>query len=129
MTRADNTVRLQQAAVARHDAATARAWAALEHLDQTSQPITVTSVAEAASVSRSWLYTQPGLLTTITRLRDRTTRSTGQSTLVPAAQRASAESLRQRLDAARAEIVDLRAKNAALHDRLAHSLGDQRSRR
>ena len=129
MTRADNTLHLQQAAAARHDAATARAWAALEHLDRTSQPITVTSVAEAASVSRSWLYTQPGLLTTMTRLRDRTTGSTGQSTLIPAAQRASAESLRQRLDAARTEIVDLRAKNSALHDRLARSLGDQRASR
>jgi hypothetical protein len=128
VTHADNTVGLQQAAAARHDAATARAWAALEHLDRTSQPITVTAIAQAGSVSRSWLYTQPGLLTTITKLRDRIG-STGQATLVPAAQRASAESLRQRLDAARAEIVDLRAKNAALHDRLARTLGDQRARR
>jgi hypothetical protein len=128
VTCADNTDRLQQAATARHDAATTRARAALEQLDRTGQPITVTGTAEAASVSRSWLYTQPELLATITGLRDRTT-SARDRALVPAAQRASCESLRQRLDTVRAEIAELRAENAALRDRLARSLGDQRARR
>ena len=48
---------------------------------------------------------------------------------MPAAQRASTESLRQRLDSARDEITRLRADNAALRRQLARSLGEQRLQR
>lgn len=129
MTRADNTDHLHQAAAARHRAAHERARTAIEDLDRAGHPVTVTSVAAAASVSRSWLYTQPGLLTTVTALRNRTSTEGRSSVLVPAAQRATNDSLRQRLDAARSEIVALRHQNAALNERLARSLGDRRSQR
>jgi hypothetical protein len=43
------------------------------------------------------------------------------------AQRATADSLRQRLDAARAEITRLRAENRTLRDQLARHLGLQRT--
>ena len=48
---------------------------------------------------------------------------------IPAAQRATTDSLRQRLDAARDEITRLRADNATLREQLARSLGDQRLHR
>ena len=47
----------------------------------------------------------------------------------PLAQRASLESLRQRLDSAREEIAVLRVDNAALRELLARSLGEKRLRR
>jgi hypothetical protein len=48
---------------------------------------------------------------------------------MPAAQRATNNSLRQRLDGARDEITRLRADNANLRDQLARTLGEQRTRR
>lgn len=125
MTRADNTRHLRQAAAARHDAATERATTALADLDRAGQPVSFTSVAEAANVSRSWLYTQPALRDTITALRTNPPRP---STKIPAAQRATSQSLRQRLDAARHDATRLRAENQTLRDQLALALGEQRTR-
>lgn len=82
-------------------------------------------VAHAAGVSRSWLYEQPDLLADIGRLRDRT----DDAVPIPTAQRASDESRRQLLDAARAEIERLRTENAALRDQVARTLGEHRIRR
>ena len=89
--------------------------------------VTFTAVADAAGVSRSWLYNQPDLRDTITGLRHNG--NTAPATVTPAAQRATTDSLRQRLDAARDEIARLRAENATLRDQLARSLGEQRTRR
>ena len=69
MTRADNTHHLRRAAADRHNAATDRATTALADLDRSGRPVTFTTVAETANVSRSWLYTQPALRDTITSLR------------------------------------------------------------
>jgi hypothetical protein len=44
-----------------------------------------------------------------------------------AAQRATADSLRQRLDAARAEITRLQAENRSLRQQIARQLGLQRT--
>lgn len=125
MTRADNTHHLRQAAADRHDAATQRATTALAALNRTGGPVTFTSLAEAADVSRSWLYTQPALRDTITSLRTNTPRSSAKA---PAAQRATTESLRQRLDATRNDVTRLRAENQTLRDQLALALGEQRTR-
>lgn len=125
MTRADNTGHLLRAAADRRDAATRRTIAVIAEHDRTGTPITVAGVASAAGVSRSWLYEQPVLLAQITRLRDTPTTAAP----VPAAQRASDESLRQRLNAARAEIERLRADNTLLRDQIARVLGEQRIRR
>lgn len=125
MTRADNTHHLRQAAAARHDAATERATTALADLNRTGRPVTFTAVAETANVSRSWLYTQPSLRDSITSLRTEPPRP---STSVPAAQRATAQSLRQRLDATRQDVALLRAENQTLRDQLALALGQQRTR-
>lgn len=126
MSRADNTGHLLKAAADRRDAATRRAAAVIADFDRTGQSVTVAGVASAAGVSRSWLYEQPDLLDAVTRLRDRVT--TGAAS-IPGVQRASDESLRQRLDAARTEIERLRAENAALRNQVARVLGEQRIRR
>lgn len=124
MTRADNTYHLRKTAIARHNAAIERATTALADLDRAGDAVTFTSVAETANVSRSWLHTQPALRDTITSLRTNPPRP---STRVPAAQRASSESLRQRLDAARHDVTRLRAENQTLRNQLALALGEQRT--
>ncbi|MDH3680952.1 MAG: DUF6262 family protein [Acidimicrobiia bacterium] len=124
MTRADNTHHLRQAAAARHTKATDRVTTALVDLDRSGQPMTFTAVADAANVSRSWLYTQPALRDTITSLRSDPARP---APAVPATQRATTESLRQRLDTTRQDVTRLRAENQALRHQLALALGEQRT--
>ena len=119
-----NPQHLVQAAHAKHASALQRAQEALRHLDRTGQPITFSSVAQAACVHRSWLYRQPELRAQIERLRaDQQPRSHRQ---VPAAQRASTQSLRERLEALRQEAARLRQDNQALRDYTSRVLGAQR---
>ena len=127
MSRADNSHHLQRAAAARHDSAVIRARSAIDELDRAGTAVTFAAVADAAGVSRSWLYTEADLRDAITGLRR--TRTSTTSPAAPAAQRATTASLRERLDAARGEIERLRAENASLHAQLARSLGDQRTHR
>jgi Family of unknown function (DUF6262) len=124
MTRADNTPFLAQAAEARHQATLSKASEAVERLDQSGQPVTFSAVAAAAGVSRAWLYRNPAIRDLITRLRSE---PRGMAS-APAAQRATAESLRARLRAAHEEITRLRAENAALREQAARHLGQQRAR-
>ena len=126
MTRADNSDHLRRAAAARHDATLDRARAALDELDRTGRPITIASVARTAHVSRSWLYDQPDLRDTIARLRVDIARATRALT-IPTRQRATSDSLHQRLDASRNELSRLRTENNALRDQLARALGQQRA--
>ena len=126
MTRADNSHHLQRAAIERHDSAVARARNIIGALDRAGTAVTFTAVASAAGVSRSWLYTQSDLRDTITHLRHKPTSITPAR---PAAQRATTDSLRARLDAARDEIRHLRTENTDLHAQLARSLGNQRLHR
>ena len=126
MTRADNSRHLLQAAADRHHDALSRARAAIETLDRNGEPITFAGVALQAGVSRGWLYRQADLRDTILTLRTdrRATRP-----VLPATQRATADSLRQRVDGLRAEIAGLREENAQLRERVARNLGEQRARR
>jgi hypothetical protein len=55
--------------------------------------------------------------------------ATARTASTRAAQRATAESLRARLDAAHEEITRLRAENAALRQQAARRIGQQRTRR
>jgi hypothetical protein len=123
MTRADNTRFLTQAAASRHQATLTKASNTIERLDRSGQPVTFSAVAAAAGVSRTWLYRNPSIRDPITRLRT----EPSQPASTPAAQRATAESLRARLDAARQEITRLRAENATLREQAARYLGQQRA--
>lgn len=125
MTRADNTAHLLRAAAERHHDTLNRARAAIAELDRHGEPITFTAVARKANVSRGWLYRQPDLRDIILSLR---ADKQASAPLLPGAQRATADSLRQRLDGLRAEIARLRDENAQLRERVARVLGEQRSR-
>lgn len=126
MTRPDNSHHLVAAAAERHNSARRRATVAIEHLDGCGEAVTFSGVAVAAGVSRGWLYRQDDLRAAIIRLRPTAGRPV---TSGAANQRASIDSLRQRLDAARTEVAQLRAENAGLRDQVARSFGDQRARR
>ncbi len=125
MTRVDNSQHLVRAALARHQAAVARTGAAIQALERDAQPLTFAAVARAAGVSRSWLYSQPALRDTITRLRS----DRPSSFAVPSPERATTASLRRRLDDARDEVARLRTENALLRDQLSRRLGEERARR
>jgi hypothetical protein len=90
--------------------------------------VTFAGVAQAAGVSRSWLYTQPDISSQIRRLRN-STDGAGSAGTVPAGQRATDASLRARLTAALDRNRQLADDNARLRRQLARALGDQRSTR
>jgi hypothetical protein len=125
--RADDFTPLAIAAARRHELTRARATQALRELDRAGTPVTFASVAAAAGISRSWLYTQPDIRDQIQRLRD-TTAKTPAST-IPARQRATDASLRSRLAAALERNHILAGENTRLRRQLARALGDQRSAR
>jgi hypothetical protein len=114
---------LNQAAAARHRRTVERAEQALRDLDRDGLAISFQSVARRAGVSRQWLYTQPTLRAEIERLRDR---PPIEANGIPARQRATEASLRQRLEALRAENQRLREENAHLKTELAIAYGQQR---
>jgi hypothetical protein len=90
--------------------------------------VTFAGVAQAAGISRSWLYTQPDISGQISRLRTRTD-GAGPAGAIPAGQRATDASLRARLTAALDRNKQLADENARLRRQLARALGDQRSAR
>ncbi len=119
---------LSEAASRRHELTRARAIQALHELDRAGVPVTIAGVPRAAGVSRSWLYTQPGISSQIRRLRHQAD-GAGSPGAVPAAQRATDASLRARLTAALDRNKELADDNARLRRQLARALGGQRSAR
>lgn len=117
---------LTQAAAARRARTLARAEQALGELEAEGAAMSFQAVAHRAGVSRQWLYTQPRLRARIEQLRDR---APATALGVPAGQRASEASLRQRLESTRAENQWLRKENAALKAELAIAYGRQRHAR
>ena len=116
---------LSEAAAGRHELTRSRAVQALRELDRAGVPVTFAGVAQAAGVSRSWLYTQPDISGQIRRLRQEANAAGG----IPSAQRATDASLRARLSAALDRNKQLAGENARLRRQLARSLGDQRTAR
>jgi hypothetical protein len=123
--RADNSSHLAVSARRRHELTRAKAVRALRELDIADAPVTFESVARAAEVSRSWLYTQPDLRAEIERLRALDRRPLPTS--APARQRGSDASLAQRLEIALARNRDLTEDNQRLRRQLAHALGQLRA--
>ncbi len=119
MTRAENSAFLAQANARRHQAALAAARHAIDQLRREGKSVNYAAVAHAAGVSRTWLYRQDQIRDLTSQLRDHKP--------PPAAQHASTDSLRQRLDTTPAEITRLRAENRSLRDQLARQLGLQRT--
>ncbi len=128
MTREQPPVRsdpLAEAASRRHELTRSKAIQALRELDRAGTPVTFAAVAQAAGVSRSWLYTQPDISGQIRRLRKSKDRA-GSAGAIPSGQRATDASLRARLAAALDRNKQLADENARLRRQLARALGDQR---
>jgi len=119
---------LAAAAARRHELTRAKAIQALRELDRAGTPVTFASIATAAGISRSWLYTQPDISDQIRRLR-KNPDGAGSAGAIPAGQRATDASLRARLTAAVGRNKQLAHENARLRRQLARALGDQRSTR
>ncbi|MGH9304087.1 MAG: DUF6262 family protein, partial [Acidimicrobiales bacterium] len=99
-----------------------RAVDALRRLDDAGEPITFTTVANMASVSRSWLYRDPDLRAEIVRLR-----KPASTPAMPSAQRTTTESERCRREALLDELRRLKEENKRLRDEVARVLGSQRA--
>jgi negative regulator of sigma E activity len=119
---------LAEAASRRHELTRSKAIQALRELDRAGTPVTFAAVAQAAGVSRSWLYTQPDISSQIRRLR-KNKDGAGSAGAIPSGQRATDASLRARLAAALDRNKQLADENARLRRQLARALGDQRSAR
>src|SRR5256884_4823885 len=115
-----------EAASRRHELTRSKAIQALRELDRAGTPVTFAGVAQAAGVSRSWLYTQPDISGQVRRLRQKTY-DAGSAGAIPAGQRATDASLRARLTAALDRNKQLADENARLRRQLARALGDQRA--
>ena len=125
--RADNTRHIIDAARHRRELTRAKAIQALRALDADGSPVTFETVARAAGVSRSWLYTQPDLRAEI-ETTPRASAAGHRTAPVPA----SATRLRRVPAAAPREpppthIRQLAEENRQLRDQLARALGEQRS--
>ena len=123
--RADNSGHIIAAARRRSDDARRRATAALRRMDASGQPLSFSTIAAAAGVSRSWLYAQDDLREQIGRLRTR--QQAPSSPPVPDRQRATPASLLRRLEAATVRIRVLESENRQLRDALERTLGEQRA--
>ena len=122
---ADRAQRLAQLARARHDQTLQRARDALAAMAVEGECVTVAGLAAKARVSRSWLYTQPELRDQIEQLRN--SRNAGSPTTASTSSRASAESLRHRLELAHQQIARLRTENRQLSESLARAHGQLRA--
>ncbi|HUY47875.1 MAG TPA: DUF6262 family protein [Streptosporangiaceae bacterium] len=123
--RADNTRHIIAAARQRRELTRAKAIQALRNLDAAGTRVTFEAVAQAAAVSRSWLYAQPDIRAEIERLR--ASRRSAVATAIPARQRSSDASLLRRLEAANQRARRLADENREFRDQLARVLGEQRA--
>ena len=123
----DTPIPLAASAARRHELTRSRAIHALRELDRTGGAVTFAAVAEAAGISRSWLYTQPDIRGQIQSLRD--TGRQSRPAAIPDRQRATDASLRSRLATATERNRQLTEENCRLRHQLARALGDQRSAR
>ncbi|MFJ9371591.1 DUF6262 family protein [Nocardia sp. NPDC101769] len=122
--RADNSKHLLAAARHRHELARNKAIRAIRELDAAGATVTFQTVAAAAEVSRSWLYSQPDIRDEVQRLRELNRRA--PATSLPAHHRSSDSSLVRRLEVANARNRELAEENQRLRRQLAQALGQLR---
>jgi len=120
----DNSAYLTEATRRRSEHVRTRAIEAIRRLDRDGATINYVTVAAAGQVSRALLYRDPNLRGEIERLRASVTSPKPRR---PAAERASTKSQIQLLDNARVEVAALRNENEQLRQRLAETLGQQRT--
>jgi len=123
----DRTAHLITAAKQRHELTRAKAIRAIRELDHAGTAVTFGTIAKAAQVSRSWLYTQHDIRDEIHQLRAAAPPRSKPTAAAPTTQRASAESLRQRMIVMQERIHNLVEENQRLRHQLAVALGEQRA--
>lgn len=121
----DNSAHLITAARRRSSDTAHRAHQALRRLDKDGTPVSYAAIAQAAGVSRSWLYRQPELRTEIDRLR--TANQPTDRTPTPTPHRATDQSWRRRTEALLDANRALREDNQKLRGQIAELLGRQRA--
>jgi ribosomal protein L29 len=121
--RADNSHHLAEAARRRREQTLTRARQALQQLQDSGQPVTITTVAAHAGVSRAWLYTETDIRARINALRSRP----ATTTTTPATEPGSGQSLRNRLTLAHQHIRELTDQNRQLRDQIARLHGQLRA--
>jgi hypothetical protein len=121
--RADNSAHLAAAAHQRSEAARRRATDTLRRLDQAGHPITFAGVAQAAEVSRSWLYRDADLRAEVDRLRAEQTSSRLSR---PASERGTQASQHHRIAVLLDANRELRKDNHELRAHVALLLGQRR---
>ncbi|MEU7632494.1 DUF6262 family protein [Nocardia sp. NPDC049220] len=119
--RADNSKHLVAAAHHRHELTRSKAIQAIRELDAAGAPVTFQTVAAAAEVSRSWLYSQPDTRAEVWRLRNLNRRA--PETSLPARHRTSDASLVRRLELTNTRNRELTEENQRLRHQLAEALG------
>jgi hypothetical protein len=120
---ADHAHHLAEHARGRHRKVLERVETALTEMADAGEPITPARLAARAGVSRSWIYSQPGLRDRIQQLQRHQADSAANRQTVT---RASDDSLRRRLAAAHERIAELRHENQELRNALAHAHGQLR---
>ena len=106
----------------RSQATRAAIIAAVGELDRAGQQINISALARHVGVDRSYLYEHPDLLEQVRALgRSRSPHRPSR----PAAEQASLESLRARLEVAHTELARLRAENSELRRALERGLGER----
>lgn len=113
MTREDRMRALTAANERRHTEKREATERAIRRLIKSRRPLNVNAVAQAAGVSRNFIYSQPDLL-----LQLRIAKAQALDRLPPSAAPASEESLRRRLVTALDTIADLRSENESLRRRI-----------
>ncbi|SUA47319.1 DUF6262 family protein [Nocardia africana] len=121
---ADNTRFLLEATRRRGAEARIRAEKAVTEAAAGRDRVTVAGIARAASVSRSWLYTQADLIDAIALLQQRHSADNRNGR-----QSASDASLRNRLEAANHRNKQLRSHIAELTEQLETAYGEIRALR
>jgi hypothetical protein len=125
MASTDRAAAMVAAAHRRHDETRRKATEALRRLDAAGEPISFVAVAEAAGISRAWLYRDNAVRAEIDRLRRPRRRADRMGR--PAAERATTDSVRAQLEALRALEAELLAENHRLREALARKLGQERT--
>jgi cell division protein FtsB len=115
---AHNTRFLAEASRKRSQQARQRAVQAVEDAARDAgRPATIVAVADAAAVSRSWLYTQKDLIAAISQLQQRTTTSsrTGRHPATDASLQRRLETALARNKTLREQVTDLTRRLEAAH--------------
>jgi len=120
----DNSSHLADAARRRSQQAADQARKAIRRLDRQGQAINIQAVAQAAGVSRSFLYRHQELRDEIDRLRPQHVTGRGR---LPAALRSTDDSHQARTETLRAEIIRLTEENRWLRHQAETLLGERRA--